>query len=224
MDERIRRRIFRLGWVALCAVPTCLNAAWCCYRHTPHYAQATTEQWQQELTRSLGAELFMARVEQPQPGHLRFHNLRVVDPETSIPWVRIDRVDAVQSDRGWVLVVPRAEVLGEQLSEFLAIVHDRFLRRARPHATEWELVVEQVTLHEAASNRSAKNLQVRIRNTVEGPRAEIEAAVVSGAEDKPVRLTVARHRQQSPALTRWTIDTGESSFPCVDLCGGCRGW
>jgi hypothetical protein len=108
-------------------------------------------------------------------------------------------------------------MLGEQLPEFLAIVHDRFLRRTRAADAELELFVEQLTLREATSNRTARNLQVRIRHAVEGPRAEIEAVLAGDADAKPVRLTVARHRQQSPALTRWTLDTRRSPFPCADL-------
>ena len=90
LHDRTRRKICIAAFFAVCVLPTCCLFAWGISRHNPWHASA----YAQQLESYLGLNVTIDHVEHPLPGVIRYHGVRLCDPETGQVVAVFNRIEA----------------------------------------------------------------------------------------------------------------------------------
>lgn len=216
MRERIRKFVCRGLWLCLCLIPTLFTSVWCLARNSSLYSRWLREVWQSELTSAIGWDVLVAGIAEPSPNRYRLLDVRIVDSETGVPWMRFDKIEVSRQSNRWVAVSPRGELLSDHMPELALSLHARMTRQRVQHDWSGELAIDELRMLRVSSEKSVHSVQLRLQNSEAGPRAELEFCSRSDELSRPVRITVLRDRQQSPPLTRCTIDARATPLLCSD--------
>src|SRR5690242_16671324 len=100
MQDRTRRMICRMAFLALCVVPTVGVFAWSSSRMSPE----RTIESAAELSRGLGLKVSLAGASNPRPGVSLYDGVEMADPETSVPLARMRFLEVADTNSATAIV------------------------------------------------------------------------------------------------------------------------
>ncbi len=219
MHDRTRRFFCRIGFLALCVLPTLLVTGWICVVRSPIYLAYQKAAFERSLSDGLGLIVSIDKIKYPVRGVTELEGVELADPETGDPVARVRRIETGRNGDELVLLVSQPEIHGQKIWHLWEVLHDRVLRGHRSSELRAQIVASELTIHRADDEGASTLAGVRCRlvPTAEGPHATIEFREADRQTAEPVQLQATRNRQVSPPATRWTLHTGSAAFPCALL-------
>jgi hypothetical protein len=211
LREITKIRLCRMAFVVLCVAPTCAVLAWSVVVRLPAYRLAH----ERAIASRLGLHVQLAAASSPRPGTLLYEWLELSDPDTRQLLARLPFVEVRQSaDEVHVRLPYPAIVNGTRLDAFWKLAHDQ----CRPaHAGKpLRFEAQNLTLHLSDGDQSFTDLDGTLENAAERPQLKIgfRPAQAGGAGAARAELTIAWHRDSTPAGSMLQFTTGTAGLPC----------
>ena len=215
MTASTRILLCRLGCIAFCLVPTTLIGGWTCWRATTGFAVAQRADWERALTERSGLIAEIGAVHYPSPALARLENVKLLHGETRQLVATAAAVEVAAHEGGWHIELWQPQVHSAGLGELARLCNDRLLREPHRSQASCQVVARELTILRGQSDQSL--LDVRLHFAPQPAGAELTCAFRlpdASPSAAPVRLAIARNRQQTPPATRWQLDTAGQSLPC----------
>ena len=208
-----RRRMCRVLFCVLCALPTLLIGGLAAILNTPSYRAVRQQQLRDQLSRRLGVEVKFASCQWSNTRQWVLHKVELLDPESHAPLASIRSVAAWQTAGGWQVELGQPELDAARLPRLVEILHEHVLQRSDVHLP-CELTAATAVLRDEPYMESL--LDVRLVSQGESDAAELflEFRPAAAESEQPVRLRVVRNRQMEPAATGWELHCETTALPC----------
>ncbi|MDZ4659487.1 MAG: hypothetical protein SH868_18100 [Bythopirellula sp.] len=214
MHERTQRRVCRMAFVFACAVPTVLTIGWVLYFHRPWQER----DWQRSVESALHVRAELVQVSAPRPLERELFNLRLVDLNSSLPLLSVDRLH-IHSQQ--TLAAEQIDVNRRQLPA-LATTISIWLAGSefQPLSiSARQLVFTDETHHSWTFNNVRAKCEVTATNV-----KQIAIQAELGETTKPLQILIERHPD---GMVRTTLDTQQAKLPTwllADLVPGAGRW
>jgi hypothetical protein len=221
MHARQRILICRLGFIALCVLPTLAVGGWLASLSVVEFRRPTKDEWQHELTNRLGLLVEIERASQSSLDTARLENVRLLDPETRGLVAQARAIEIGKLADGWGVSVEGASIEVGQLNLAARTLEHRVLRGPPPAGDGkpyWAIALfpSDVILHGSNRSQTLRSAQGALYYSVDSANLQLEYRLpdAPGAA-KPGRFSVYRKRAASPPETAWQVSAGGHPFPCA---------
>ena len=143
LDAQSRRWMCRVGFVALCLVPTLALTSWGIARHLPSHALA----YERRLSAALDVTVSVEAVTHPRPGVEVYTGLELRDPETQRLLAQVARLEVARDNDKYVLLASEPELQADAVPHcggFCSAVSDATERKR--HRCGWTRPAPRFTL------------------------------------------------------------------------------
>ncbi len=200
VHERIQRRVCRIAFVALCALPTLATLVWVLYFHRPWQER----DWQRTFEQTLHVRADVTQVSAPRPLERTLNDLRLTDLSTAATLLKIKQLHI---GPGQILTTDELQFDSLQITTLASAVN---IWLAGDQFTGVTLQADQVLIDDGMRN------SCQLRDTVVQsqilPNGERRLALqgMLGESNKPVRLVIDRRNDGS-----WqaTLDAQQTKLP-----------
>lgn len=214
LHERTQRRVCRLAFVLVCAVPTVLTIGWALYFQRPWQER----DWERSLEQALHVRAELMQVSAPRPQERELFQLRLADLNSSQRIVNVDRLH----------LGPRQTLAAEQIEldqcQLKALARTISIWLAGNDFQTLTISARQVVLTDEAHHGWTFN---NVRAKCDVTPTNIKQIAIQAELDenaKPLRLLVERHPD---GTVRTTLDTQQAKLPTwllADLVPGAGRW
>ncbi|MEX2140937.1 MAG: hypothetical protein WD894_16855 [Pirellulales bacterium] len=218
LHERTRKSLCRVGFVALCVLPTCAVALWAASRNGDgHRARCEAE-----LSRLLRLKVTLGDVEYPEPGLARYTDFLIADPETDAPIASAAALEIQRTDIGVAIATADSKIELGMATTLAELLHHRLRDRTARGTTPLRLAVSELLVAASNGDVSLRHVHVRQEPTSEGRAAQITFRTAEMKSDaQPAVLTIIREpdaRIRFELFTQGAFDgTGNRFSPIVQL-------
>jgi hypothetical protein len=189
LHERTRKSLCQYGFVALCLVPTCAVAIWAAVRNTEAHRQHCAA----ELGRTLKLKVVLGGLEYPEPGAIRYTNLKLADPQTDVPIVRADQIDVYTTEAALAIVAAKLTIEPGAREALAELLHDRLRDRTPVGAPPLRLFIGELLVASPTADVSVHEFRAQIDSTADGRRVHVTFRTPEMAKDaRPAALTIVR--------------------------------
>ena len=214
LHERTQRRVCRMAFVLVCAVPTVLTIGWVLYFHRPWQER----DWQRSLEQALHVRAELVQVTAPRPQEREIFNLRLADLNSSQRIVNVDRLS----------LRPRQTLAAEQIEldqrQLPALARTISIWLAGSEFQTFSISARQVVFtnnarHDWTFNHVRAKCEVTPTNV-----KQISLQAELGETTKPLQLLIERYPD---GTVRTTLDTQQANLPTwllADLVPGAGRW
>jgi hypothetical protein len=201
LHERTRKSLCRLGFIALCALPTGAVGLWAAVRNSDVHRTAC----EAELTNLFRLDASLDKIEYPEPGVARYHNLQLGDPGTEGPIARIEKVEARTTSALLSIVAPRVQVELKGAGALAELLHGRLRDRIATGDLPIRIAIGELTILSRKGDVSLLDIRGRLEPTSDGRGAQfIFRTAAMAKEASPAVLTIVRSRN---AQSGFELDT-----------------
>lgn len=198
--------VCRAAFLAVCVVPTMavlLYAGW--IRHPAHLAG-----YERRLETRLRMSASIAAVEQIQPGRMLLHNVEL-RRRTSGRWLfRTPKLETGSNEATLVLIASHVDLSGDCWAHLVDLLEEH----AAGSNDTVALSASRVNWHCGQQVTQLEQLVARLQQGESGPVCELRFRLQDRRAAEPVRLMVARVRDDERQLTGYEFDTGDLHVPC----------
>jgi hypothetical protein len=210
LHETTRRRVCRLAFVALCALPTLATVAWIVHWHRPWRVNDA----ELRLSSALRSDVQLVDWREPRPAATRTSTVRVVVSGASEPLVEATDVRSTCIDDSQMISIARVAI------------DARRLNTALERATNWltdgtpgvvRLSVDEVVFEDPATQTTYELRQVEIRaerSVRDAWKLQLLARGGSGDDDaRLLRISCERSASDAEPVVRATVDATAEPLP-----------
>lgn len=214
IHEATRRWLCRLGFVVLALLPVLSALALCIVEYVPAYQQARIATWEREVSRCLGVQVIIGRVDIRAPDVTILHNVELRDPESKAPIAEVPLVNVVQSSAGYALRLSRPTLVSGQISNGLQTFHRHFLSRPAVQNQVAVLHLENAVLRsEGQADLSVAKLRIEIQRTPAETRLHSEILFHGDEKEVAAQFQLVRQHTTSQQATDIEFRSGSTLFP-----------
>jgi hypothetical protein len=210
LHETTRRRVCRLAFVALCALPTLATAAWIAHWHRPWRVNDA----ELRLASELRSHVQLDDWREPRPASTRTSAVRVIVSGAAEPLVEAADVRSTRSDNSQVISVARMVVDASRLHTALERAAT-WLADGTPGVVR--MSVDELFFEDAARKTTYALRQVEIRAERTGGEAwklHLLAHGGSGDDDaRTLRVSCERNVRDAPPVVQATINATAEPLP-----------
>ncbi|MBN2292279.1 MAG: hypothetical protein JXM70_07635 [Pirellulales bacterium] len=176
----------------------------------------------------MGLAVSIDDIEHPRPGVVRYHGVRLRDPETGEVVTMIHRIDACcqevkESSRpALVLIADSAHISPERFDSLPRLLHRVMSRRMTRDNIDLRLIVGKIKLQEGEDSAgehitTLSAVQGSLQTVRDGAQAEfqfrLDSSKNSADPTNAVRVRVRRDRRTTPPSLCFEIDSRAASMP-----------
>ncbi|HWB00026.1 MAG TPA: hypothetical protein VG713_16115 [Pirellulales bacterium] len=209
MHELTRRRICRVAFVVLCALPTSGILAWGAARRSPARLAAHVA----ELERAIGLPISVEAVSYPRPGATLLHSLELHDPETGAAMLTCRLLEVASDGDRCVLRASSAEIDAAFVPQLWQALERRLRRTAHDADPPWSLVARELTWRGPHAAQTFTDLAGQLVADDSVHRAELAFHLAGASADEMIAVRASRRAADRPGATNVTLDTGHGSLP-----------
>jgi hypothetical protein len=183
------------------------------------YATSQKQAWESGLSKTLGLQARIERVEEPRPGEFVLHNVALRDPDApadSPPLLKANCLELASRSTGLVILASDVEATSEHLPRLWSVLHERLLRGPEVAAKPVFVSAPSVTFAGASQSSVLSDVRLQLVGTPTSARGALEFRL-AGTSGEPVRMSIERDRAALPVATKWAINTGATPLPCSAL-------
>ncbi len=199
--------------------------AWGISRNLPGHVLGYVER----LEGSLGLAVSIDDIEHPRPGVVRYHGVRLRDPETSEVVATIHRAEACYQDvkesprPALVLVADSAHVSPARFDSLPRLLHRVMARRMTRDNIDLRLVIGEIKLQEGEGSAEEQiatlnAVQGSLQTGRDGAQSEFKFRLGSSSDRSKatdaVRIRIRRDRRTTPPSICLQIDSRAAPIPC----------
>jgi hypothetical protein len=207
LHERTRKSLCKLGFLALCLLPTCAVALWAASRNGDFHRAAC----EAELSRLLRLQVTLGDVAHPEPGVVCYTDFVITHPETGAQIASAASIEVRDSGPAISVIAPQLDVKANGAGALAELLHDHLRDQSESGLRPVNLFVERMTI--AAPNGNVPLLNVRglLEPTSGGRGAVFDFRTAEMPRDaRAIALTMVR----SPdARIRFSLETHEELDP-----------
>jgi hypothetical protein len=210
LHETTRRRVCRMAFVALCALPTLATTAWIAHWHRPW--RVSDEELR--LSSALRSDVRLVDWREPRPGATQTSTVRIVISGAAEPLVDAAQVRSTSMDESQQISIGRVAIDVSRL--------DAALERAANWLTDRSprvvrISVDEVVLQDPATQNAYTLRQVEIRAERAGGAAwKMQFLARGGTGDdgaRTLRISCERSVGDAEPVTRATIEATAEPLP-----------
>jgi hypothetical protein len=210
LHETTRRRVCRLAFVALCALPTLATAAWIAHWHRPWRVNDA----ELRLSSALRSKVQLVDWREPRPTATQTSTVRIVVSGESEPLAEAADVRSTRVDDSQVISIARVAIDARRLNTALER-SSNWLTESTPGMVR--LSVNELVFEDAVAQTSyaLREVEVRAERTVgEGWKLQLHARGGSGDGDAQIlRISCERSVADAGPVVRATIDAAAEPLP-----------
>ncbi len=207
-----RRRLCRVVFGLLCALPTLLVLCMAVVCSTPVYRAYRQRYWHQQFTAQLGLELEYVEFREVAAGQWLLRRVQLRDPESHVALATVRSVTATRLADGWQIELGQGELDAARLPRLVEILHEHLLQRGA--AETGELIAPTLLLRGDPYLESLLACRLVWQTAAEQSEVFVEFHPAAHEQEAPVRLRVVRNRQVEPAATGWELHCDATPLPC----------
>jgi hypothetical protein len=208
MHERTQRKVCRMAFVLVCAVPTVLTLGWVLYFHRPWHEQ----DWRHYLENTLHVRVAVDAVSAPRPFERSVQSVRLSDLQTAEPLVEFQGIKVATKNS---LTVASATAHWQQVVEISQTL-PLWLGSESFMPSHWQ--IEQLTIvNSSGATCGLHNIRCETKFGLNGSR---QCTLEARHRDKPVRLLVELNPD---GKVQSTIDSQQAALPAWLLADGVPG-
>jgi hypothetical protein len=191
LHERTRKSLCRLGFIALCVLPTCAVVLWTrILQGDAHCAQYETE-----LGRALRLTAMVDAVRHPEPGVVRYDDISLADPESGKRIAAAEALVVRRSEDAISVTASKLHLQADQFDAVWELLNDRLRFRASDSETPLRLTAADIVVVLPHGETVLRDLRARIERTSQGQGAQFSFRTSAmDANSDPVVLTIVRSR------------------------------
>jgi hypothetical protein len=141
----------------------------------------------------LKLKVVLGGLEYPEPGAIRYTNLKVADPQTDAPIARADQIDVYTTQAALAIVAAKLTIEPGAPDALAELLHDRLRDRTQGGALPLRLFIGELVLASPTDDVSMQEFRAQIDTTADGRRAHFTFRTAEMAKDaQPVALTIVR--------------------------------
>lgn len=201
LHETTQRRVCRIAFIALCAIPTLITLGTVAYCNRP-WRQTD---WQRSLASRLHMRAELDDITRPRPGATVLTNLRLADLGLDSTLATIGKLRSQQHEGRLTFDADRVEIHAEQLDE---LAESFFTWLAVGDAQLLELHAKQLAIADE-THKVVELADVHVRNETSVGGGQRFKIVGRMADDATIKLTIDSVAGQ----LRCTIDTRQAPLP-----------
>jgi hypothetical protein len=216
LHETTRIYLCRVGFFALCAVPSLAVILWGLYVNSSAY----TRSHERAIEAQLGWRAKLARASSPRPDLLLYEGLDLLDAETGQLLARFPAVEMQGLSGDVVIRVPLPTTInGQRLAEFWRVALAQL--REKPLWRSVQFEAPNMTLHLAQGDQSFTDIVGHIHGEVDQRRLSLNFRRATGGDTppEPAELNATRDYASTPPTTTVHFVTGSTTLPCEILSG-----
>lgn len=213
MDQRMRRNVCRMSFVALAALPTFAVVVWAGAARWPGGVARS----ERRLADELGLSVSLENATDPRPGVKRFEGLRLAEPETGREVLRLRSLDVVRRSDATSLVASQGELFAEQLPLLWQLITERLRTEHVADRPGLRLAISGLTIHGALQGQTLASLVGEIERTAAGARGSLRFQLAAESVGEPIRITIERRASSERVSTRWELHTANRPLPLAPL-------
>lgn len=209
LSDRVRRALCRLGFIALCVLPTLGVAAWCIARGLPGQQRP----WETLLSYQLGLDVTIDQVEYLSPRGTRLVGCQLRDGESGQAAGRFEAIELRDaSDALWVTLVDGDLDLAA-LEEMWGGA-ERLLRRTTgPPSGRLRLLADRLKVRLAEGSVSLAELHGQFETQATYSHLYLSLRRADRRSGEEVLLRAVRNRETEPATTSLQLRAIDAALP-----------
>lgn len=235
LHEVTARALCRMAFMLLGLLPLGICLVWSAQVFLPQYQRQQADRWEQLLEGQFGWRLKIAAVEALAPQRLALHEIRLLDPETSVELGRLRRAEIERVGGKWKISVSGAELEGAELGRTWQAFHDWFLCRPRQAAHAATISFPELAIHHSDGPTKLSDLTMELLPSAEAtllsiqfrhdqlPIASSDAAAgdadQSQSSGKLSQFIVKRQHRPDALRTEMQLRTGRNWLACAPWAG-----
>jgi hypothetical protein len=201
LHERTRKSVCRIGFVALCALPTCAVGLWSAVWSSDAH-RVTCEA---EVSRVLRLKVALGGVEYLEPGAVRYSDFSIADPETGARVAYAAKLEVRMSSSALAITAAQLTVECGAARTIADLLQDRLRQRTHSGDVPIRLTLGKLIAASTAGDIPLTDARFRLEPTSEGRGAQLTFRTPAMPKDaEPVMLTIVRNRN---AQTGVQLDT-----------------
>lgn len=213
MNTSARIIFCRIAFVLLVALPTCATLAYVA-TVTLQPLKLSPKAWSLQLSKELGLQIHIGKLERTALGVFVLEEFRVGDPESDEIWITAPRVEAMIDAKELTLSTRNAAINAGSLRKIDEYLQHRILRGREEDfraislkATDSKLLLSD----EVGAMALMPKFELITRQQKEGPEIEAKATLVEDGAEVWAALWASRIRTKGKTSTKWEwgIEGGE---------------
>jgi hypothetical protein len=191
LHERTRKSLCRIGFVALCVLPTFAVALWAASRNGDgHRARCEAE-----LSRLLALKVTLGDIEYPEPGVVRYSDFLLADPETEASIVSAAQLEVRTTDTALAISTSKLKIEISTVHALAELLHARLRDRTERGVASLRLAISELMVAAPSGEVPLLEVRGRLEPTSEGRGALLTFRTAEMTKDaQPVVLTIVRSR------------------------------
>jgi hypothetical protein len=219
MPLKQRILLCRLGFIALCVIPTLAVGGLIATRPRSELPRQSRDEWQAALRDQLGMPVEIGQVSYPEPKICRFEQVVLRDPESLAIIAEAHAVELGALADCWLVGAEQLRIDAAELPTIRNLLDHRVLRvpaaSDRPAAKPVRFFPSDVTLQFRGRQQTFPQVEGHWEADREHVQLRFAWETPGDSYLRPGSVKVERIRDRTSARTTWDIATGAGELPCA---------